>query len=122
MKTLYANSSQQDTETGYTIEIILREFNKGRLTDGVYRWYSNDNVPFSDMLNDFRALNLIDAEDVLRSETARNRDNERHWVEYREAQQNRTPSQIAEQRAEARAAMGPNVDMINVLTGERYTT
>ena len=43
-------------------------------------------------------------------------------VEYRVAQQNRTPEQIAEQRAEARAAMGPGVEMVNIFTGEKYTT
>ncbi len=41
---------------------------------------------------------------------------------YREAQRQRTPEQIAEERAEARAAMGPGVKMVNILTGETYTT
>jgi hypothetical protein len=30
--------------------------------------------------------------------------------------------QIAEERFEARAAMGPGVEMVNIITGERYTT
>ena len=41
---------------------------------------------------------------------------------YRQAQATRTPEQIAEERFEARAAMGPGVDMVNMFTGERYTT
>ena len=41
---------------------------------------------------------------------------------YREAQRQRTQEQIAEERAEARAAMGPGVKMVNILTGETYTT
>ena len=41
---------------------------------------------------------------------------------YREAQRQRTPEQIAEERAEARAAVGPGVKMVNILTGETYTT
>ena len=43
-------------------------------------------------------------------------------AKYREAQRQRTPEQIAEERAEARAAMGPGVKMVNILTGETYTT
>lgn len=41
---------------------------------------------------------------------------------YRAAQARRTPEQIAEQRYEARAAFGPGQEIVNVLTGERYTT
>lgn len=41
---------------------------------------------------------------------------------YTKAQQNRTPEQIAEQRAEARAAFGPGETIMNVITGERYTS
>ena len=47
---------------------------------------------------------------------------QRTLAEYREAQQNRTPEQIAEERYEARAAMGPGVEMVNMFTGETYTT
>jgi len=42
--------------------------------------------------------------------------------EYIQAQRNRTQEQIAEERFEARAAMGPGVEMVNIITGERYTT
>jgi hypothetical protein len=41
---------------------------------------------------------------------------------YRQAQARRTPEQIAEQRAEERAAFGPGVALVDVLTGETYTT
>ena len=53
---------------------------------------------------------------------ARDRYVQRTLAEYAVAQQNRTPEQIAEQRAEARAAMGPGVEMVNIFTGEKYTT
>ena len=41
---------------------------------------------------------------------------------YREGMARRTPEQIAEQRAEARAAFGPGVETTNVITGETWTT
>ena len=42
--------------------------------------------------------------------------------EYIKAQANRSEDQIREQRMEARAAFGPGETVVNVLTGERYTT
>ena len=33
-----------------------------------------------------------------------------------------TQEQIAEERFEARAAHGPGVELVNVITGEKYTT
>ena len=45
------------------------------------------------------------------------------WIQkYKEAQAARTPEQIAEQQAEARAAHGPGVELVNVITGEKYIT
>ena len=41
---------------------------------------------------------------------------------YRQAQAERTPEQIAEERMEARAAMGPGVDMVNMFTGEKFVS
>ena len=122
MRRLTIHSSQQDTETGYTIAKLLTQFDDGRLVDGVYRWWSNDRVPFSDMLNDFRDLSLLTQKDVLKSEEARNADNEVFFAEYREAQKHRSQEQIAEERFEARAAHGPGVELVNVITGEKYTT
>lgn len=42
--------------------------------------------------------------------------------EYREAQADRSPEERAEQEAEARAAHGPGVTLVNVITGEKVTT
>ena len=41
---------------------------------------------------------------------------------YCKAQAERTPEEIEAQRRAARAAHGPGVDMVNVVTGERFTT
>ena len=44
------------------------------------------------------------------------------FAEYIKNQANRTQEEINEQRFEARAAMGSGVEMINIITGEKYTT
>ena len=44
------------------------------------------------------------------------------FADYTKNQANRTQEEINEQRSEARAAMGPGVEMVNIITGEKYTT
>jgi len=75
-----------------------------------------------DAMEQLLEAGCVDQECV--EETARQRDVyvEQSLKEYVEAQRNRTPEQIAEERFEARAAMGPGVEMVNIITGERYTT
>ena len=41
---------------------------------------------------------------------------------YRTAQEERTPEEVAAQRRRARSAHGPGVELVNVVTGERFTT
>jgi hypothetical protein len=41
---------------------------------------------------------------------------------YRAAQAARTPEEVEEAHAEARAAFGPGETVVNILTGERYVT
>jgi hypothetical protein len=38
------------------------------------------------------------------------------------ATRQRTPEQIAEEQAAARAAHGPGVELVNIFTGERFIT
>ena len=84
--------------------------------DGAVIWRSNDApVPTSTFRD--AGLPVPPAQ-----EAARDRYLEPILREYREAMAQRTPEQVAEQRAEARAAMGTGVEMVNVLTGEKYTT
>ena len=85
---------------------------------GITRWRSNDQVPPQEVLEDFRFTT-----DQLKTHKAfRDIDTEAFLIEYRRAQANRTPEQIAEQQFEARAAFGPGEEIVNVVTGERYTT
>jgi hypothetical protein len=110
-----------DTEADMSKE-TLDTFNERAYIDefGAVRWKSNDRIPFDDKLAEFAALGI----EFNKNECIVSRDIEQREAlkAYAEAQANRTPEQIAEQRAEARAAMGPGVKMVNVLTGERYTT
>jgi hypothetical protein len=85
---------------------------------GIYRWISNGSVPPSEIVH---SLGLC-TRDELRHTQARGYDLAAFAVEYRKCQAERTPEQIAEQRAEARAAMGPGVKLVNVISGETYTT
>lgn len=41
---------------------------------------------------------------------------------YQERELERSPEEVEEQRAEARAAFGPGETVVNILTGERYVT
>ncbi len=90
------------------------------VVDGVIRWRSNDRVPFPDVVA--LAIHIGQSVDAAKCDTARDAENADFIAAYRKARANRSPDQIAEERSEARAAMGPDCDMVNVFTGERYTT
>jgi hypothetical protein len=84
--------------------------------DGAVLWRSNDAVVPPSTFRE-AGLPVPPAQ-----EAARDRYVEQSIGEYRAAMAQRTPEQIAEQRAEATAAMGRGVKMVNVLTGETFTT
>ena len=87
-----------------------------RMKDGEFRPRRSDAVAAR---HDAGYISSITVEATA---IARERYVQRTLAEYAEAQRNRTAEEIAEQRAEARAAMGPGVDMVNIFTGEKYTT
>ena len=83
--------------------------------------------------DDFRPLNEEQVKELFEAKLitevtakATNKAYEEHKAnfiaEYIKNQENRTQEQINEQRFEARAAMGSGVEMINIVTGEKYTT
>lgn len=93
--------------------------------DGAIGWLMTDGEfrpLMSDAVAELKDAGKIDQTTVARTEVARRLYTERTLAEYTNAQKNRTAEQIAEERAEARAAMGPGVKMVNMFTGERYTT
>ena len=50
--------------------------------EGVVRWNINDQIPFNDMLTDFRTLDLINEENLLHSNLLREKENEEFWNDY----------------------------------------
>ena len=83
--------------------------------------------------DDFRPLNEEQVKELFEAKLitevtakATNKAYEEHKAnfiaEYIKNQENRTQEQINEQRFEARDAMGSGVEMINIITGEKYKT
>lgn len=85
---------------------------------GVYRWKRTNNVVPGDILKNVGLSEAV----LMVNDEARNEQITKSILEYREAQRNRGPEEITQQRAEACAAMGSGVEMVNVITGKHYTT
>ena len=106
---------------------MIDRWNEGdvRFVDGAVGWIMKDGEfrpLMSDAVAELHDAGYISSITVEATAIARDRYVQRTLAEYAEAQQSSTPEQIAEQRAEARAAMGPGVEMVNILTGEKYIT
>jgi hypothetical protein len=87
---------------------------------GIPRWKSNNRVPFDDMLQTWlRAGKQFDYEAATMK---RNQQSKKFIAEHKISQAERTSEQIAEERAMARGEFGPGESVVNVITGERYTT
>ena len=68
-------------QTGYTEKVLMEPFMDAYIdNDHIVRWRSNDQIPFQDMLADFRALGLIDEDAQLGSSLLREREDEEFWA------------------------------------------
>ena len=68
-------------QTGYTEKVLMEQFMGAYIDhDHIVRWRSNDQIPFQDMLADFRALGLIDEDAQLGSSLLREREDEEFWA------------------------------------------
>ena len=106
---------------------MIDKWNAGEvhIKDGACGWLfdSGEFRPLmSDAMQELKDAGLVDETTVTRTAVAREIHTKQFLEEYRTAQLNRTAEQIREERLEARAAMGPGVEMVNIITGERYTT
>ena len=106
---------------------MIDRWNEGdvRFVDGAVGWIMKDGEfrpLMSDAVAELHDAGYISSITVEATRIARDKYTERTLAEYRSAMANRTAEQIAEERFEARAAMGPGVEMVNIITGERYTT
>ena len=93
-----------------------------RIENDVLIWNSNDRHPMDDLMSRWLELGLVTDVQFYATEVARDEQNAMFIEEYKMNQANRSAEQIAEQRFEARAAMGPDVDMVNIFTGEKWNT
>jgi len=106
---------------------MIDRWNEGevRFVDGAVGWIMQDGEfrpLMSDAVAELHDAGYISSITVEATAIARDRYTQRTLAEYAEAQRSRTAEEIAEQRAEARAAMGAGVEMVNIFTGETYTT
>jgi hypothetical protein len=111
---------------------ITDKFEAGevKFQDGAAGWYFEEgfdgNPEFrplmSDAMQELLTAGLVDQACVDATATAREAHTAWSLNIYRKAQAQRTPEQIAEERFEARAAMGAGVEMVNIITGEKWTT
>jgi hypothetical protein len=85
---------------------------------GITRWTRNGQIPSDGILE---RLSLT-KEEMKAHDAARDIDLDAYAADYELRQSQRTPEEIAEQRAEARAAHGPGVELVNIFTGEHYIT
>lgn len=68
-------------QTGYTEDTIRNSFQDAYIDSNlIVRWKSNDQIPFQDMLADFRALGLIDEDIQLGSSLLREKEDEEFWA------------------------------------------
>ena len=106
---------------------ITDKWNAGEvhIQDGACGWLMADGEfrpLMSDAMQELKDAGLVDTQTVTRTAVARDIHTTAFLKEYRTAQLNRSAEQIREERWEARAAFGPGETVVNMITGERYTT
>ena len=106
---------------------ITDKWNAGEvhIQDGACGWLMSDGEfrpLMSDAMQELKDAGLVDTQTVTRTAVARDIHTTAFLKEYRTAQLNRSAEQIREERFEALAAYGPGETVVNIITGERYTT
>jgi hypothetical protein len=70
-------------DSGYTKERIEQEFQDTFIdNEGILRWTTNLQIPFDDMLTDFRTLGLISEDVQLYSNLLREKETDEFWQSY----------------------------------------
>lgn len=106
---------------------ITDKWNAGEvhIQDGACGWLMADGEfrpLMSDAMQELKDAGLVDTQTVTRTAVARDIHTTAFLKEYRTAQLNRSAEQIREERFEALAAYGPGETVVNIITGEQYTT
>jgi hypothetical protein len=95
----------------------LRDPAHATIVAGVIRWNSNDRVPPEDVVALAAHIGL--EIDTAACTAARDTETRQFLAEYRKA---RAGGPTAEERGEARAAFGPGVNLVDVITGHKWRT
>lgn len=70
-------------DLGYTEDRVRAEYKDTFVDkDGILRWMTNLQIPFDDLLADFRTLGLITEEVQLHSNLVREKETDEFWTEY----------------------------------------
>jgi len=70
-------------DCGYTEDRIKQEYQDTFVdNEGILRWMANQQIPFQDMLADFRTLGLISEDIQLTSNLAREKETDEFWEGY----------------------------------------
>ena len=70
-------------DLGYTEDRVRAEYKDTFVdTDGIIRWMTNLQIPFDDLLADFRTLGLITEEVQLYSNLVREKETDEFWEGY----------------------------------------
>jgi len=106
---------------------ITDKWNAGEvhIQDGACGWLMADGEfrpLMSDAMQELKDAGLVDTQTVTRTAVARDIHTTAFLKEYRTAQLNRSAEQIREERFEALAAYGPGETVVNIITGEQFTT
>jgi len=106
---------------------ITDKWNAGEvhIQNGACGWLMDDGEfrpLMSDAMQELKDAGLVDTQTVTRTAVARDIHTTAFLKEYRTAQLNRSAEQIREERFEALAAYGPGETVVNIITGEQFTT
>ena len=110
------------TKTGYTAKKLVDYRIDNAVTNPetkVITWTSNGRCPMDDMTTDWYNMGIITEAEKAATDAARKIMDSAFIAEWKEARNNRTDEDIAEERFEMRAAFGAGETVVNVITGER---
>ena len=103
-------------------DVVIKDFVCGwEFEEGFDGGYEHRPL-MADAMKELQEANLVTQQHVMATANAEKINTEKNLNIYEEAQANRTVEQIAEERIEARMAMGPGVKMVNIFTGERFVS
>ena len=103
-------------------EVVVKDFVCGwEFAEGFDGNYEHRPL-MADAMKELLEAGLVTELHVEATAIARSINLQKNLGIYKQAQAERTPAQVAEERMEARAAMGPGVDMVNIVTGEKFVS